>query len=1136
VSTEDWTAESLARSLSALRASGLSLKPDDGDGRLEPYLRAAAVLVSFDPDVLRPAGPAKLKHTEAVAQLLLQSVATESDNDHPRWMLRTEARRSALERLGTREAMQEARQCNKERDAGLQQEVLDALIDGRSRALSEQSREELTCTLQAVGWLHGVLDGVPEPRDVRAALNRATILSPFHDLAAHFLGRERELRALRAHVDVLQTSSKVEAVGRALRAGSPRVPLVIDGVGGIGKSTLVAKFILDHASSVDAAELAFVYIDYDRPGLLPYEPTTVLVEAAQQLAVQGHGSTWEELSARLSSLLASAGHARGRRPGSELVRLRSVVDRETRSQFIDEFAGTFHSSDLRELPLLLVLDTFEQVQHFGSEVVQEVGTFLAELAAGVRQLRVVIAGRAPVDEFVNQELHLGAFDDDAAVGYLLARGIDDETVARNLVDRLTGNPLTLQLAVRAIARDRRELENIQTLRRQRRLRFVPFVSIPFLSVDHEEIQGYLYRRILDHVRSDAVRGLVHPGLVLRRVSPDLIQQVLADACGISVPTRADAQRLFDELRQEVTLVRMAGSTELEHRADVRRVMLPLIHSDNPSAAERIHRGAVAYYAARNSVEDRAEEIYHRLFVDDLRQEIDARWESGVDTLLAAALDELPPAGQAYLSPRVGREPRDKSVWERADAETRARRLQDRVADLLGLGRPGDALALIRQVGTGVGARLRILEAMARRDLGDLEGAQRAVTSGLTSLSGFDAGASMIDLLALAAEIQCDSGALEAAHRSAVDAYRTARHAGDVRRQLEVAVDRLALARRAISDSNALRLEFDQVDVDAGRLSDGALRENLRPACALAGELGAERPDLVWRLIQGGMLAEVSDRTEAIGAGGAGSIAAGLRVADPDVNAARRLASAVSVSIQWPDAEVRADDKIAFDERESIWVVYVTNSGDERIWDVEVHLALTRLRTFTLGLDSIERRGRRWYILPRDSGMYDEPGALPIHKRVEFTARLRRFSLERGRVSELRGRLPDHDDPLVEQIEFSSSASREVATLARAWIDRPDDEVRAADQLGPDENWWVLYLTIDGDRPVDHVVATVTGDDGRSARFGFPPVEPGRRRWWILRPDTPFDPSAPAPTVLFDFQALGHNWRRDGERLLSVTDP
>jgi hypothetical protein len=49
--------------------------------------------------------------------------------------------------------------------------------------------------------------------------------------------------------------------------------------------------------------------------------------------------------------------------------------------------------------------------------------------------------------------------------------------------------------------------------------------------------------------------------------------------------------------------------------------------------------------------------------------------------------------------------------------------------------------------------------------------------------------------------------------------------------------------------------------------------------------------------------------------------------------------------------------------------------------------------------------------------------------------------------------------------FSASAARDVAEHVRAWIYRPDEEVRAADRLAPDENWWVLYLTLDGDRPV-----------------------------------------------------------------------
>ena len=48
--------------------------------------------------------------------------------------------------------------------------------------------------------------------------------------------------------------------------------------------------------------------------------------------------------------------------------------------------------------------------------------------------------------------------------------------------------------------------------------------------------------------------MAHPGLVLRRVTPDLILKVLAQPCGIEVPDEETARELFDELAREVSLV------------------------------------------------------------------------------------------------------------------------------------------------------------------------------------------------------------------------------------------------------------------------------------------------------------------------------------------------------------------------------------------------------------------------------------------------------------------------------------------------------------------------------------------------------------------------------------------------------
>jgi hypothetical protein len=53
----------------------------------------------------------------------------------------------------------------------------------------------------------------------------------------------------------------------------------------------------------------------------------------------------------------------------------------------------------------------------------------------------------------------------------------------------------------------------------------------------------------------------------------------------------------------------------------------------------IHRAAVAFFSAGSGPEDRAEEIYHRLWLDQSPSEIEARWLSGIELSLRGAVEE-----------------------------------------------------------------------------------------------------------------------------------------------------------------------------------------------------------------------------------------------------------------------------------------------------------------------------------------------------------------------------------------------------------------------------------------------------------------------------------------------------------------
>ena len=121
---------------------------------------------------------------------------------------------------------------------------------------------ELTVTGQGYSELYG---------RCMLRIGREDLARSMRHHTATFSGREAELARL--HNYVFSTTGEVD-------------PLLIYGVGGVGKSTLVSKFILDHSSLLDNGNTACMYLDFDRAGLSIAEPEQLVVEVLRQLGLQ----------------------------------------------------------------------------------------------------------------------------------------------------------------------------------------------------------------------------------------------------------------------------------------------------------------------------------------------------------------------------------------------------------------------------------------------------------------------------------------------------------------------------------------------------------------------------------------------------------------------------------------------------------------------------------------------------------------------------------------------------------------------------------------------------------------------------------------------------------------------------------
>jgi hypothetical protein len=254
--------------------------------RFGAYHQAAAVLATFETTTLRPAFDEDATTSrgadsgKAVDALLADSKIVVGPHRRECWTLRTDVRREVLRGLGDRKRIEIALAANRDPDTSTDpvQEMFEAYVRGTAPRLEKQSILQVTGTLQVVDWLEGLglaLD-LPERDAVQRRAEWLALLQPFFGLAGvDFAGRTSELAKLREYVGVLPPGSIRERLSRIAASIfnlNEKPTLVIWGLGGLGKSTLVSRFIWEHATLSNAERFPWAYLDFDRQGLLAEEP------------------------------------------------------------------------------------------------------------------------------------------------------------------------------------------------------------------------------------------------------------------------------------------------------------------------------------------------------------------------------------------------------------------------------------------------------------------------------------------------------------------------------------------------------------------------------------------------------------------------------------------------------------------------------------------------------------------------------------------------------------------------------------------------------------------------------------------------------------------------------------------------
>jgi hypothetical protein len=661
------------------------------------YLQAAAVLHCFSVDNLVPLYPRAI-HSQPRLLLYEDIVYSSGELFEGLFTLTLAVRREALARFTSRQAMWEAVQLNPGRQhTDLQKMWEDFLKTGFVPEINTLSYHQLAHVCQICSWLEGMTAmtaQLPDPVVVLDLYRRKSVLASIEHLSTNnFTGREKELSWFRAYTDTLYPPSGTPSFEKTQGDRWVKILikpfLAIHGPGGIGKSALVAHLLEEYSFAQTTVRIPFAYLAFDQRTLRIETPFTLLVESTAQFELQFPGH--KEDFAAFNDLVRNFRDIKGGVVDRSIA-ASTREDRISRILNTDEdlykgFARLLDKISARTIgkktvnsTVLLILDTFEEVQYRDRESLAGFWRMLATIRQNFPLFRVIIAGRGSiaemgVDKDMLEEQPLLELSGNDRVTLLQRLGVTDDAVAEAVAKQVGGNPLSLRLAANVIKSD----EQAATAKGIRQLVTRKWL---FFQVDEQLIQGQLYQRILSHIHDEKVKKLAHPGMVLRIVHPEIVLYVLAPLCRIDIRDIEEAARLCDELKKEHALVRLNEEGMLQYRPEIRQAMIRLLQQDKFNEVRDLRRSAIDYYTGVPGLTARAEEMYHRLVLDeDEFWQLDQRWEKGIETSIIANLEEYPDRVKVWLASRMNLEvPRE--IFQNADIADWERNITRKVKSAL----------------------------------------------------------------------------------------------------------------------------------------------------------------------------------------------------------------------------------------------------------------------------------------------------------------------------------------------------------------------------------------------------------------------------------------------------------------------
>lgn len=787
-----------------------------GGSLVDELRRRASVLSWFEVEWLGM-DPSTERYDDAVADLLLSDAQRTRVDGARRWRVGDDVRRAAA-REGWA-SLRSAWAAVARRPDDEVQRVIDRLVgEGRPVELAGAPRERLEAVGVVSRWFEALGPPVPAHAEVEGGIRFQAMLDPLRAVASeHFRDRADELRRL----------------GEVAPAGGDVVVLM--GRGGIGKSALLGRHLLAAAE----AGSRVCYLNFDHAALDPLSPASLVAEMATQLSWQVGAAAQPELE----RVVMEAGYLARNLDSGTLGASRTLnVEAERWRPLLDQMAAVLRN-DARDL--VVAFDTIEEAQR-RDWTLSSLRRLVDAAAGALPRCTVVASGRSGGEHVGGRTIELQGLPRDDAGALLVAllegSGTAVSPEERDAVLDVVGtSPLCVRLAAGL-------------------LRASPDGLGPFrgLRLNQAAVEGELYRRLLGHIPDDTVRKLAHPGLTLRRITPDLIQRVLARPCGVAVPDADRARELFEKLAAEGMLVERGfddGGPVLLHRSDIRPLMLEQqLATAERDVVERIHRAAVRYYAADPTVAGRIEELYHRLMLSQARSTIDRRWVPEAAAALVQARAELPPSARAYL---LDKDPSVEDAFSPAELdevadENRRAVLERQVERLVASGAVDEALAALERYRAADGSSLLpVIELQVNELLGRFETALAIAEHEQDRLAGSGNKEAVVELALHRARLWERLGALrQAAEHLAgllAEVERSSRGRADDGMRLRLVVALLRLDRFDAAAAGRDVLVGKAVEL-FGRLGRRRLLADMALLRDLGAELGADAPPEVLRLV------------------------------------------------------------------------------------------------------------------------------------------------------------------------------------------------------------------------------------------------------------------------------------------------